>query len=163
MRRLLPILLLILATPLFAAQHGGARMEVLVDGATRAEYFARGITYVEAIKGRDYEIRLTNPYGVRVAVALSVDGLNTIDAKHTDARSARKWVLDPYQTIVLRGWQTSSREARRFFFTTEENSYGQWLGKTENLGVISAAFFRERVPMVRHFESLERQIGRAHV
>lgn len=134
--------------PVFAAQRGDFRMEVLVDGVPRPEYFARGTTYIEALKGKEYEIRLTNPYGVRVAVALSVDGLNSLDARHTDARSARKWILDPYQTIVLRGWQTSSQEARRFFFTSEQNSYGQWLGKTENLGIISAAFFRERRPVV---------------
>ncbi len=126
---------------------GDCHIEILVNGAPRTEYSARGVTYIEALKNQDYEIRLTNPYGMRVAVALSVNGLNTLDARHTDARSGRKWVLDPYQTIVLRGWQTSNEQARRFFFTSEQNSYGQWLGKTENLGVISAVFFRERVPM----------------
>ncbi len=143
MRQLLA--LLILAVPLASAQTQ-ARVEILVNGSPRPEFFARGTTYIEALKGQEYEIRLTNPYPVRAAVALAVDGLNTIDAKHTDARSARKWVLEPYQSITLRGWQTSSDQARRFFFTSEQKSYGQWLGQTENLGVISAAFFRERVP-----------------
>jgi hypothetical protein len=149
MRKLLPVLLILAASSAWAAPRfaGDGRMEILVNGVPRPVYAARGETYIEALKNQGYEIRLTNPYGVRVAVALSVDGLNTLDARHTDARSARKWVLEPYQTIVLRGWQTSSDEARRFFFTSEEKSYGQWLGKTENLGVISAAFFRERVPM----------------
>jgi hypothetical protein len=78
-------------------------------------------------------------------VALSVDGLNTIDARETTAAAAaRKWVLHPHQTVTISGWQTSSTEARRFEFTTEEQSYGQALGKTSNLGVISAVFFRER-------------------
>ena len=54
-----------------------------------------GRVYVEAQKGREYAIRLRNPYPVRVAVALSVDGLNTIDARETSADGARKWVLDP--------------------------------------------------------------------
>ncbi|MCU0230091.1 MAG: hypothetical protein MUC67_01810, partial [Acidobacteria bacterium] len=39
--------------------------------------------------------------------------------------------------------------ARRFFFTSEEKSYGAWLGKTDDLGVISAAFFREAEPKPR--------------
>ena len=86
-----------------------------------------------------------NPYGVRVAVALSVDGLNTIDARETTAAAARKWVIGPYETIVISGWQTSQTEARRFEFTTEDKSYGQALGKTANLGMISAVFFKERV------------------
>jgi len=49
-----------------------------------------------------------------VAVALSVDGLNTIDARETTAAGARKWVLDPYQIVTISGWQTSQTEARRF-------------------------------------------------
>jgi hypothetical protein len=130
------------------ARHQGAfEVDILVDGTPLTEYAARGKVYVEALEGREYAIRLRNPLGVRVAVALSVDGLNTIDARHTSATAARKWVLAPYETVVISGWQTGSGEARRFFFTTEARSYGQWLGKTENLGTISAVFFRERAPI----------------
>jgi len=82
-------------------------------------------------------------------VALSVDGLNTIDARETTAAAARKWVLGPYETVTITGWQTSRIEARRFEFTTEARSYGQALGKTANLGVISAVFFKERVSTLR--------------
>ena len=81
-----------------------------------------------------------------MAVALSVDGLNTIDARETTAASARKWVLGPYETVTISGWQTSASYARAFEFTTEDRSYGQALGKTANLGTIAAVFFRERVP-----------------
>ena len=123
-------------------------VEILVDGAPQLRYAHAGRWYVEALKGREYAIRLRNPYAVRVAVALSVDGLNTIDARDTTAADARKWVLDPYQTVTISGWQTSQTEARRFEFTTEARSYGQALGKTANLGVISAVFFKERVPTI---------------
>src|ERR1700704_4612418 len=122
-------------------------VDVLVDGASQPRYAHEGRRYVEAQKGREYAIRLRNPYGVRVAVALSVDGLNTIDARETTAAEARKWVLGPYETVTISGWQTSRTQARRFEFTTEERSYGQALGKTANLGVISAVFFKERVPI----------------
>ena len=120
-------------------------VEILVDGVAQRRYAHDGRWYVEALKSREYAIRLRNPYGVRVAVALSVDGLNTIDARETTAAAARKWVLDPYETVTISGWQTSQTHARRFEFTTEERSYGQALGKTANLGVISAVFFKERV------------------
>jgi len=113
------------------------QIEILVDGAPRPQYPARGTRYVEALKGREYEIRLTNPYPVRVAVALAVDGLNTIDARHTSAAAARKWGLGPHESVTIRGWQTSLSHARRFTFTTEERSYGQSLGQTADLGVIS--------------------------
>ena len=126
-------------------RRSGGTVEVVVNGSSRPQYAHRGRWYVEALKGREYAIRLHNPYPVRVAVALAVDGLNTIDARETTAAGARKWVLNPHQTVTISGWQTSSTEARRFEFTTEERSYGQALGKTANLGVISAVFFKERV------------------
>ncbi len=124
-------------------------VEVLVDEAVQPRYSHDGRWYVEARKGREYAIRLRNPYPVRVAVALSVDGLNTIDARESTAAGARKWVLGPYETVTISGWQTSQTDARRFEFTTEERSYGQALGKTANLGVIAAVFFKERVPRYR--------------
>jgi hypothetical protein len=122
----------------------GFELDVLVDGRPLNEYYSRGRTYVEALQGAEYELRLRNNSADRVAVALSVDGLNTIDARHTSAWNASKWVIEPYQTITITGWQMSSERARRFYFTNERDSYGAKLGQTANLGVIAAVFFRER-------------------
>jgi hypothetical protein len=119
-------------------------LDVIVNGRPLQEYYARGRTYVEALQGAEYELRLRNSSSERVAVALSVDGLNTIDARHTSAWNASKWVIEPYQTITISGWQMSSERARRFYFTNERDSYGAKLGQTANLGSISAVFFRER-------------------
>jgi hypothetical protein len=131
-----------------AGPASACRLEVLVDGRVAAEYHAPDARYVEALKGKSYAIRIHNPFDVRVAVALSVDGLNTIDARRTTAAAARKWVIDPYQTVTISGWQTSMAQSRRFFFTSEERSYAGRLGQPDNIGVISAVFFRERVPVV---------------
>ena len=141
----------------YAAESAGYTVEVLVDGMPLPEYAARGTRYIEALKGREYSVRLYNHTGGRVAVALSVDGLNSIDARITSAVAARKWILGPYETITLDGWQTSSSTARRFFFTTEGQSYGAWLGKTKNLGLIAAAVFREKQHQVLMQESDERR------
>jgi len=122
------------------------RIEVLVDGRPLAEYPTRGTNYIEALHGREYALRLTNLIDRRIAVALAVDGLNSIDAKTSTAEKASKWVLGPYETTTISGWQVSSTDARRFFFTTEENSYGVWLDSTANLGVIEAVVFREKKP-----------------
>ena len=137
-------------------RHHHAGIDVLVNGVPQKHYEHHGRWYVEALKGREYAIRLRNPYPVRVAVALSVDGLNTIDARHTAAADARKWVIGPYQTITISGWQVNSAEARRFEFTTEARSYGQALGQTANLGVISAVFFKERAPAIARESSRDR-------
>jgi hypothetical protein len=140
--------LLVLAAAGAAGAAGAATplpdLDVLVGGQPRPEYAARGTTYVEAQRGREYTLRLTNPLPVRVAVALSVDGLNTVDAHRTDAHGAAKWVLDPFETVEIPGWQTSGSEARAFYFTGERGSYAAALGATDNLGVIEAVFFRER-------------------
>jgi len=120
---------------------------ILVGGRPLHEYAARGRRYVEAQEGAEYEIRIRNPYPFRVAVALSVDGLNSIDARRTTAWNASKWVIAPYGTIHVSGWQMSSERARHFYFTTERDSYAAKLGQPANLGAISAVFFRERRPV----------------
>jgi hypothetical protein len=137
------------AGPALGACARGFSLQVLLDGAPRPEYRARGAVYVEAVRGRAYTLRVTNPLPVRVAVALAVDGLDTIDARHTGAASAAKWVLEPYQTVEIPGWQTDGADARRFFFTGERGSYGAWLGQTANLGVLEAVFYREKVTRAR--------------
>src|SRR4029079_12044992 len=86
--------LLMLALPGSAmaghAPSGAPDVEILVNGVPQARYAHDGRWYVEALKGREYAIRLRNPYPVRVAVALSVDGLNTIDARESTASAAPK-------------------------------------------------------------------------
>ena len=140
------VVLALSACPAHAANDGPFTMEVLVDGRPLDEDAARGKTYIEAFEGKEYAIRLTNRTSHRVAVALAVDGLNSIDATTTTARAGKKWIVDPHRSIVIEGWQTDAATARKFFFTTERDSYGAWLGKTDNLGVVAAAFFRERRP-----------------
>jgi hypothetical protein len=150
---LLPLLSAVLAAgSALANAPSGFGLEVLVDGSARPEYPGRGTVYVEALRGRDFSLRITNPLGVRIAVALSVDGLNTIDAKHTTAQDARKWILDPYQTVVIPGWQVSGDTSRKFYFTGEKRSYGAALGQTANLGTVEAVFFREKQPYRARYE-----------
>ena len=127
-------------------QYGAFGVDVVAGGDTLEVIHGRGRRYVEAREGAEYEIVLRNPLPVRVAVALSVDGLNTIDARRTSAWESSKWVIEPYGTARVRGWQTSSTSARRFYFTTERDSYAARLGRAADLGVITAVFYREAVP-----------------
>ncbi|MCA1594160.1 MAG: hypothetical protein LC754_16350 [Acidobacteria bacterium] len=122
-------------------------IEVLVGGRPLEEIFGRGRRYVLASEGAEYELRIRNPLPVRVGVALSVDGLNSIDARRSASWDASKWVIEPYQTIHITGWQMSSERARKFYFTTERDSYAARLGRKTDLGVISAVFYREVAPI----------------
>jgi hypothetical protein len=124
------------------------KLDVLVEGRPLGEYCEDGRVYVEAERGAEYELRLRNNSPDRIAVALSVDGLNTIDAAQTSAWNASKWVIEPYETITITGWQMSSERARKFYFTSERDSYAAKLGRKANLGVISAVFFREKRAVV---------------
>ncbi len=143
-----------------AAGVPGVRIDLLIDGRLAREYYTGERIYVEAKKGREYAVRLSNDTAGRVAVALAVDGLNSIDASHSSAKDAAKWVLAPYETITVSGWQVSGEHARKFVFTSEERSYGAWLGDTRNLGLITAVVFPERtyccrepVPYSRRYDS----------
>src|SRR5438093_6041632 len=80
---LLAVLLLTATGTALAADRYGYSMEILVRGVPLQEYAARDALYIEAVKGSEYSVRLTNHTGQRTAVALSVDGLNSIDAKTT--------------------------------------------------------------------------------
>jgi len=127
-----------------ATEVHGYGVSVLTGDSSRPEYHHNGSVYIEAIRGREFAIRLTNPTPNRVAVALSVDGLNTIDARHTDPWNAAKWILGPYESTEIFGWQVNDATARHFVFTGESHSYGAALGQTDNLGVIEAVFYVER-------------------
>jgi len=133
-----------LAGPLAAAEREGFSLAVVVDGAAVTEYPARGRVYIEAWKGKEFALRLSNPTSERVAVALSVDGRNVVDAKRTTSFAAAKWVLAPGQTIEVPGWQVSGATSRKFFFTETSKSYAKWLGDTANVGTIEAVFYREK-------------------
>ena len=60
-------------TVMFASpdHHSVGDVDILVDGVSQSRYAHNGRWYVEARKGREYAIRLRNPYASRVAVALS--------------------------------------------------------------------------------------------
>jgi hypothetical protein len=133
--------------------HGGFDVQQLVGGRSLPQRFIHGERRLDAMLGAEYELRLTNPLAERVAVAVSVDGLNVLDARHSSPWNASKWVIHPHDTLALSGWQVDSDRARHFYFTTERDSYATRIGRPAEFGVISAVFYRERRPrqkILRH-------------
>jgi hypothetical protein len=131
----------------FRPRHGGFDLEVLVGGRPLRQEYLGAERRVEVATGSEYELRLTNPLPGRVAVAVSVDGLNVIDGRRTNPREASKWVVHPRGTLTVSGWQVGLERARRFYFTTERDSYATQIGRPGEFGVIAAAFYRERCPV----------------
>jgi len=151
---LLGLFALFSAAGVRAAESRTFELSVLVDGVPLPEYAWRDRVYIEALRGRSFSLRISNPTSQRTAVAISVDGRNVVDAKRTSAREATKWVLSPGETIEIPGWQVSGETARRFFFTETDRSYAKWLGDTVNVGAIEAVFFRERARRPRPITAL---------
>jgi len=111
------------------------------------EYRYSSENVIRVKEGKEYSIVVSNPLPVQVAAAVTVDGLNTIDGKRTTASEAQKWIIEPYSSITISGWQTSDSSLRKFVFTKEGASYANWKGLrdrkdyVQNLGMIGVAYF----------------------
>ena len=125
------------------------KMYVVSDrGGTKREKSYRGRPFVTAYSEERYSIKLVNPLPVKVAVNLIIDGLNSLTGEPVrDPAHGMKWIIPPYGTIQVRGWQHGDDYGRRFYFTSRDESYAKWQGDRlsrqldVNCGVIAAAFF----------------------
>lgn len=109
-----------------------------------------GRSYLEARYGSAYAIRLRNRTNERLAVALSVDGLNVISgtlAPSAGHGAGRMYVLRPWETATVRGWRTSLAAVQLFTFVEEAESYAVRSGQpNQRLGSIDVVVYRERRP-----------------
>ena len=136
----------------------GFRVEIVSDTeGAKSETTRHGRPFVTALPGERYSIRLYNPLPVRVAVNLTVDGLNSISGQPSGVSDGQKWVIDPYGTVTIPGWQVTGGEARRFFFTDKPKSYAKWRGDmtgkdlSANCGVIGAAYFWSQAELDQYY------------
>lgn len=119
----------------------------LVDRQRRSlltEYPHGGSTWVAGRPGDRYAVRLHNRSAGRVLVVLSVDGVNAITGE-TAAVGQTGYVLEPFQAAEITGWRKTDAEAAAFYFTALPDAYAARTGRPQNVGVIGAAVFRERV------------------
>lgn len=122
---------------------------VEVEGTTAPLYASTdgsGRYYVEARQGARYTLRLANRTGERLAVLMTVDGLNVISGERqaVDQRG-RMYVLDPWESADIQGWRASLDDVRRFTFVDEKASYAARSGKANSrMGWIELAVYRER-------------------
>lgn len=120
---------------------------IKANGKRYREFSESRGTVLKVKPNEEYSILVRNPLPVRVAVAVTIDGLNSIDGKRTSPRNAQKWMIEPNSTLTVAGWQTGRKTLRKFLFTDQSNTLAQWReerdGKmfTRNLGVIGVAWF----------------------
>ncbi len=134
-------------------------VQVLSDNnGNKAESSLNRRPFVTAKPGERYAIALHNPLPIRVAVNLTIDGINSINGKPCRPADGSKWIIEPYSFITIRGWQVNGQDARRFFFTSKEDSYAKWRSNSwgqdlsVNCGVIGAAYFWDNRELEQYYE-----------
>jgi hypothetical protein len=136
----------------------GSLVDMAVVDRSRGDvlptYRSRSASWIAGRPGDRYAIRLTNRSGSRVLVVLSVDGVNAVSGE-TAATGQTGYVLGPWATAEITGWRKSYAEAAAFYFTALPDSYAARTDRPDNVGVIGAAVFRERVvqPVQRPYEA----------
>jgi hypothetical protein len=120
------------------------KIELLHGGRVLPSTHHYGQEWVLAPDTGNYEVRLVNDSPVRRLAVLTVDGVNALDG--TDgSHDGPGYVLDPWQSVDIRGWLRSNREAAAFSFEAVEGSYAAQTGRgTRNTGVVGVAVFDER-------------------
>ena len=160
-RRLLLTLLAVAATSACTALPAHATGNLvdlqIVDrsrGNVLSTWRHRGASWVAGRPGDRYALRLSNRTGGRVLVVLSVDGVNVVSGE-TASTGQTGYVLGPWASAEITGWRKSYSEAAAFYFTALPDSYAARTDRPDNVGVIGAAIFRERVvqPVQRPIES----------
>jgi hypothetical protein len=106
-------------------------------------YYSQGQTYVPGVPGNRFAVEMRNLTGQRVLAVLSVDGVNAISGQ-TAGTSQAGYVLEPWQSIEVKGWRKSYSDIAEFYFTDLPDSYAARTGRPQNVGVIGVAAFRER-------------------
>ena len=135
------------ATPPASATGSLVDMQI-VDrsrGDVLSPYRYHGASYVAGRPGDRYAVRLVNRSNERVLVVLSVDGVNAVSGE-TASVGQSGYVLAPWGSAEITGWRKSLAEAAAFYFTALPDSYAARTDRPDNVGVVGAAVFRERLP-----------------
>lgn len=107
-------------------------------------YWWRGGRFVVGKKGREYQIKIRNLSNARVEAVLSVDGLDVIDGRPAST-TKRGYIVNPKQTLVVKGFRTSHESVASFKFSSVGSSYANLRhSDTRNVGVVGLAVYYEK-------------------
>jgi hypothetical protein len=136
--------------------HDGLVAMSLVDDGGRSFAAAQvdGRRYAIGNDGEAYRIGVENHSSGRLEVVASVDGLDVIDGDDAGFHK-RGYIVEPFSSVVIDGWRTSGDTVAAFRFSGIADSYADRTGRPRNVGVIGAAFFRERGEV--HFHDVHRR------
>ena len=102
-----------------------------------------GKRFVVGKNNAEYSIVVRNVCHSRLELVVSVDGLDVIDGRKGSVRK-RGYVIEPGQTLIVKGFRTSADAVNAFKFSSVGRSYSnQRYGSTRNVGVLGLAVFTE--------------------
>lgn len=113
-------------------------------GASLPTHFWNGYTFVEGKQGQGYNIRVFNHSANRVEAVVTVDGRDTITGEIGNYQKNRGYVIQPYSSVLIKGFRTSWNNVAGFYFTDIDNSYSERMGSGAHVGVIGVAVFEEK-------------------
>lgn len=109
------------------------------------KYYLPAKYRVEARRSERYSIRVDNLSRERIALVISVDGLNIISGRRSFGNNEESmYVLNPGQTGNFSGWRSGMSHVQRFYFTSAADSYAGRLGQPDQLGLIRVSAFRDQ-------------------
>lgn len=127
-------------------------VQILVDGKPVKQHWFDSKHWVEARKGKNYEIKIKNSTGHRVLAVVSVDGLDVLTGRAADSNSGG-YIIDGYGSYTIKGFRISDDEVNLFEFSDKGQSYAAKSPtgeqSTANCGIIGVRFIEEkRKPIV---------------
>jgi hypothetical protein len=146
-----------IASSKFDKNYQPVEIEIISDNGTRFSIYPvnqRHLkkeyrSYVEAINGENYSLKIRNHSNQRIGLVIAVDGRNIISGKKSNLKhNENMYILGPYQTHSYAGWRTSSKDIHKFYFTESEDSYAQAFDDDSAMGVIAVAVFEENLPVL---------------
>jgi hypothetical protein len=118
-------------------------LDVLVDGVPVRTITHGWRTYLPVPRlGAEYAIRVHNHGPRRITAIVSVDGLSVINGQPASEEHPG-YIVDPYSSIVIKGWRRDRETVAAFSFEERDKSYASRMGHPENVGVIGLIAIEE--------------------
>lgn len=119
-------------------------LDVLVNGDKLKEYRQDGKTYVMAVPGKKYKIRVRNRSDERVLCIMAIDGLSVINGKKPSLVKSKGYIIPPRDSITVAGWRSSYEKVRRFVFAEADESAAANRGKEKHVGKLGCGVVGEK-------------------
>lgn len=114
-------------------------------GARLPAHWHQGRAYLAGTPGHEYRLLLRNRSAEAVLAVVSVDGVNVVTGESANPGQSG-YVIPAGGSVEILGWRKSLSHTAAFYFTDLGDSYAARTGRSDNVGVIGVALFRQKAP-----------------